>query len=63
MNEAIAYAGENTLAEEQNQAHCHYMMGLGYLGLRNEKAAEHHFREALSIIPNHYGVIEHLAMI
>lgn len=37
----------------QNKVHCHYLMGLGKLGLGETKAAKEHFAKALSLNPSH----------
>jgi len=49
----------------KNRIHCHYMMGLGYLGLGNgeAKAAEKHFTDVLQMDINHQGAMIHKNMI
>lgn len=46
----------------RNRIHCHYMMGLGYLGLGQRADAEKHLNEASRDI-NHQGVQCHKAML
>ncbi|MUG65113.1 DUF5107 domain-containing protein [Paenibacillus campinasensis] len=46
----------------KNEIHCHYMMGLGHLGLGDRKAAEKHFRKALELEPHHQGAAMHMAL-
>jgi tetratricopeptide (TPR) repeat protein len=43
----------------RNHIHCHYMLGLGYLGLQDSAAAQAQFQEVLAIDANHPGVIVH----
>lgn len=43
----------------RNITHCHYLMGLGYLGLKNYAPAEENFREVLKLEPAHLGVRLH----
>jgi tetratricopeptide (TPR) repeat protein len=43
----------------RNQMHCHYMMGLGYLGLKDISAALDQFGEVLAVDANHTGIIIH----
>ncbi len=40
---------------KRNQIHCHYLMGLGYLGLNKETAAMKHFEEILKRDVAHLG--------
>ncbi|MDP4270484.1 MAG: tetratricopeptide repeat protein, partial [Bacteroidota bacterium] len=47
----------------RNVIHCHYMMGLGYLGLGNADKAKQHLQKAFALDNNHQGVQAHLAMI
>jgi tetratricopeptide (TPR) repeat protein len=49
----------------RNKIHCHYMMGLGYLGLGNGHTglAEENFNIILSLDINHQGAIIHKNMI
>ena len=42
--------------DERNRTHCHYMQGLGYLGLGNRAAAQEHFGAVLAADANHVGV-------
>ncbi len=37
----------------RNRAHCYYLMGLGYLGLRKETSARHYLEQALLIEETH----------
>lgn len=43
----------------RNQIHCHYMMGLGYLGQKELEQAQTHFLEVLHLDANHQGAIMH----
>ncbi len=43
----------------RNRVHCHYMMGLGYLGLGNLIEAERAFDAALALDANHQGALLH----
>ena len=47
----------------RNNIHCHYMLGLGYLGLDDTSTAKIHLLEAAEIDANHQGVQMHLAML
>ncbi|HTJ52305.1 MAG TPA: DUF5107 domain-containing protein [Cyclobacteriaceae bacterium] len=49
----------------KNQNHCHYLIGLGNLGLNNgrQKEAENHFNKVLENDINHMGAILHKKMI
>jgi tetratricopeptide (TPR) repeat protein len=47
----------------KNQIHCHYLTGLGLLGLGDEHGAEAAFKKALAEDHNHQGAITHLNMI
>ena len=49
--------------DQQNKIHCHYIMGLGYLGLGKDSLALEHFNEALKKNRNHAGVMVHRGMI
>lgn len=49
-----------TNLDDKNRVHCHYMMGLGYLGLGDTKRAEKAFKSVLEISPNHYGALTHI---
>ncbi|MGE7054108.1 tetratricopeptide repeat protein [Paenibacillus glucanolyticus] len=46
----------------RNEIHCHYMMGLGYLGLNKRQDAEKHLGQALKLEPHHQGAAQHLAL-
>lgn len=43
----------------KNQIHCHYIMGLGYLGLGEYKKAEEQFGHVLELDINHQGAWTH----
>jgi tetratricopeptide (TPR) repeat protein len=49
----------------RNKIHCHYMMGLGYLGLGNGSAtlAEENFNVIMSLDVNHQGAMVHKKML
>lgn len=47
----------------RNKIHCHYMIGLGYLGLNQFEQSIHQFKEALRGNINHQGAIIHQKMI
>jgi len=47
----------------RNKIHCHYMMGLGYLGRGDRENAEKHLKAAQALDINHQGVQCHIAMI
>jgi len=40
---------------KRNVIHCHYMMGLGYLGMNEKALAETHLKEVLEMDVNHQG--------
>jgi tetratricopeptide (TPR) repeat protein len=46
----------------RNAVHCHYMIGLGYLGLQEREKARTHFSEVLKMDVNHQGARVHLEM-
>ena len=48
---------------EQNKIHCHYMRGLGQLGLQQKDAAAATFAEALKLSPFHLGAQIHNALL
>jgi len=48
---------------QRNQVHCHYMMGLGYLGLEEEAEARAHFEAVLALDRNHVGALVHERML
>lgn len=48
--------------ERRNTTHCHYLMGLGEMGLQNKQEALKHLREAANMDNNHQGVKLHLKM-
>jgi tetratricopeptide (TPR) repeat protein len=45
----------------RNRVHCHYMMGLGHLGLGDAAAARRHLRRVLALDANHLGATRCLA--
>jgi tetratricopeptide (TPR) repeat protein len=47
----------------RNQTHCYYLMGLGYLGLNENKKAVQFLNKAKALNNNHQGVNIHLRMI
>ena len=49
--------------EKRNRIHCHYLQGLGYLGMREAKRAVHHLAEAWKEDRAHMGVRIHYEMI
>ena len=49
--------------KERNRIHCHYMMGLGFLGLGDLPAAKEHFDAVLAMDLQHLGVILHRKMV
>jgi len=48
---------------QRNREHCHYIMGLGYLGLGDLPAAEEQLEAVLALDANHLGAILHLRMV
>lgn len=46
--------------DKKNCIHCHYLMGLGCLGLGRYEEAKGHFSNALMLDPAHQGAILHL---
>ncbi|SFD84743.1 Tetratricopeptide repeat-containing protein [Paenibacillus catalpae] len=49
--------------DKKNRIHCHYMIGLGQLGLGRTAAAEEHFREVLKLEPAHQGAAVHRSLL
>jgi len=47
----------------RHQAHCHYMMGLGHLGLGNKEAAAASLEKVLALDNMHFGARTHLNMV
>ncbi len=45
----------------RNRIHCHYLKGLGHLGLGHQQQAMAELKTAASMDPNHQGVQQHLA--
>lgn len=48
--------------DRKNRLHCHYLIGLGCLGLGREEKAITHFRQVLEMDINHQGAAAHLKM-
>ena len=46
-----------------NRIHCEYLMGLGYLGLKDAEQAGHHLHNVLDNDPSHQGAVTHLEML
>ncbi len=46
----------------RNNIHCHYLIGLGYLGLNDLEKAKNHFDSVLELDPVHLGSIIHQCM-
>ncbi|WP_267290133.1 DUF5107 domain-containing protein [Parachryseolinea silvisoli] len=46
----------------RNRIHCHYLMGLGHLGLGQATQAEEHFQAVLAANANHLGAFFHRKM-
>jgi tetratricopeptide (TPR) repeat protein len=46
----------------RNNIHCHYLIGLGYLGLNDLEKAKKHFKTVLELDPVHLGSIIHQSM-
>ena len=44
----------------RNKIHCHYMLGLGYLGIANFEKASFHLKIAANMDVNHQGVQVHI---
>src|SRR3546814_15369737 len=44
----------------KNRIHCHYMIGLGYLGLQDNAAAGKELETTLEMNPYHQGAAVHL---
>lgn len=49
--------------QEVNEIHCHYMIGLGYMGLRDHKLAKEHLEKVLMLDNSHFGATSHLKLI
>lgn len=47
----------------RNNIHCHYLQGLGFLGLKQYDKAKHHFENVLLLEPAHKGATIHKAML
>lgn len=48
---------------ERNRLHCHFMLGLGHLGLGDSLAARRNLEAALCIDPSHLGAVLHLNLL
>ncbi|GHO68152.1 hypothetical protein KSC_070440 [Ktedonobacter sp. SOSP1-52] len=48
--------------DKQNEIHCHYMLGLGHLGLQEYEQARTHFEHVLRLESYHQGAKVHLAV-
>ncbi len=48
---------------QRNRLHCHYMLGLGFLGLNELTTAREQFNCVLAIDANHFGATLHLGLI
>jgi len=44
---------------QRNRIHCHYMMGLGHLGLGHGTEAQSQFDQVLALEANHQGALIH----
>jgi tetratricopeptide (TPR) repeat protein len=47
----------------RNNIHCHYLLGLGYLGLKDYAGADNYFKQALKLDPMHLGCITHTFLV
>ncbi|MDA3853748.1 MAG: DUF5107 domain-containing protein, partial [Bacteroidales bacterium] len=47
----------------RNKIHCHYMLGLGYLGLAQMNKAKSHLSDAAKMDINHQGIQLHLSLL
>lgn len=45
---------------QRNRIHCHYLMGLGYVGLGEKELAEEHLQQVLAMDISHQGAMRHL---
>lgn len=48
---------------KRNVIHCHYLIGLGHLGLLNIKKAKEELDKVLELDANHQGAVTHLAVL
>ncbi len=48
--------------DRRNRIHCHFMMGLGCLGLGRFSEANDHFEKVLALAPHHIGATFHRAL-
>jgi tetratricopeptide (TPR) repeat protein len=44
----------------KNKAHCHFLMGLGYLGLGEKQKAKENFKKVLEVDKNHQEALIHI---
>nr|MBA2393317.1 DUF5107 domain-containing protein [Ktedonobacteraceae bacterium] len=49
--------------QRSNRIHCHYMLGLGYLGLQAFEQAREHFDQVLLLDIAHQGAMVHLKLV
>ena len=49
--------------DKRNRVHCHYLMGLGHLGLGDKEKARQYFDRAANLDRNHQGVQIHARML
>ncbi|MCV9387341.1 DUF5107 domain-containing protein [Reichenbachiella ulvae] len=49
--------------DKRNQIHCHYLIGLGHLGLKNTCEAQEQFHKVLELDKCHLGAITHQKMV
>ena len=49
--------------QRNNTIHCHYMQGLGYLGLQASEQAREHFAQVLTLESGHQGASVHIKLI
>lgn len=47
----------------RNNIHCHFLLGLGFLGLEECEQAAEHFKQGLALDPAHEGIILHQSML
>lgn len=47
----------------RNNIHCHFLQGLGYLGLQEWDQADHHFKNGAALDPAHTGIVIHQSML
>lgn len=49
--------------DKKNIVHCHYLLGLGYLGLGRFEEARHELSEVIKLDVNHLGALTHYKMV